>query len=127
MGLEVPVYYDPLIAKLSVWGETRAQAIARAARALGEYEVRGIKTSITFFRWLLEQPEFREGSYDTTYLDRTLQGRAGEPFLHVSADNERVAVIATALHAAGRKRTGVPGRRSARSGWREAGRREALR
>lgn len=125
-GLEVPVFYDPLIAKLAIWGETREQAIARAARALGEYEVRGIKTSITFFRWLLEQPEFREGSCDTTYLDRALQARAGEPFLQVSAGNERVAVIATALHAAARRRAAVPGRRPAASGWKEAARREAL-
>ena len=52
-GLDVPIYYDPLIAKLSSWGGDRHQAIARMARALGEYEVRGIKTSIPFFRWLL--------------------------------------------------------------------------
>jgi acetyl-CoA carboxylase biotin carboxylase subunit len=130
LGHDVPVFYDPLIAKLTVWGENRAQAIARAARALGEYEVRGIKTSIPFFRWLLGESDFREARFDTTYLDRVLQSRAGRPFLDVSPDCEQVAVIATALHAferavaAAAKPTAAPGGDSA---WKVHGRREALR
>ena len=52
-GVVVPVFYDPLIAKLATWAETRPMAIARMARALDEYDVRGIKTTIPFFRWLL--------------------------------------------------------------------------
>ncbi|MFB3853481.1 MAG: acetyl/propionyl/methylcrotonyl-CoA carboxylase subunit alpha [Vicinamibacterales bacterium] len=127
LGLEVPVFYDPLIAKLAVWGETRAQAIARTARALGEYEVRGIKTSIPFFRWLLGEADFREGRFDTNYLDRALNARAGKPFLDVSPDCEKIAAIATAIHAstragaaANRDRVAPP------SAWKAQARREAL-
>jgi acetyl-CoA carboxylase biotin carboxylase subunit len=130
LGHDVPVFYDPLIAKLSVWGEDRGQAIARTARALGEYEVRGIKTSIPFFRWLLAEPDFRDGCFDTTYLDRVLQSRAGKPFLDVSPDCEQIAVIATALHAFGRaeRAAAKPKAPAAEdSRWKMHGRREALR
>ena len=53
-GWEVPIEYDPLLAKLSVWAEGREQAIARMKRALGEYYISGIKTNITFFKQILE-------------------------------------------------------------------------
>ena len=69
------------------------------ARALGEYEVRGIKTSIPFFRWLLDDDDFREGRFDTTFLDRELARRNGEPFVTVPEDAEHVALLAAAIHA----------------------------
>jgi len=57
-GDEVPVFYDPLVSKLTAWGEDRTQAIARMRRALDEYEVDGIQTTLPFFQWVLAQPEF---------------------------------------------------------------------
>ncbi len=60
-GLDVPIFYDPMISKLVAWAEDRPAAIARMRRALGEYVVAGIKTTLPFFRWLLEQPEFVVG------------------------------------------------------------------
>jgi acetyl-CoA carboxylase, biotin carboxylase subunit len=98
-GLDVPIFYDPLIAKLSAWGGDREQAILRMARALGEYEVRGIKTSIPFFRWLLEDEDFRQGRFDTTFLDRELARRNGEPFVTVPDEAGHVALLAAAIHA----------------------------
>ncbi|MGE5359324.1 MAG: acetyl/propionyl/methylcrotonyl-CoA carboxylase subunit alpha [Bacteroidales bacterium] len=130
-GQDVTVFYDPLIAKLSVWGEDRAQAIARMARALGEYEVRGIKTSIPFFRWLLADPSFSEGRFDTTTLDDLLQTRAGHPFLELSESCEEVALVAAALHAFDRAHrgpaTGAAHTGAPRSLWKERGRIESLR
>ena len=77
-GVEVPVFYDPLIAKLVAWGDDRPQAIARMARALDEYDVRGIKTTIPFFRWLLADPDFQAGRFDTTFIDaRARRARTG--------------------------------------------------
>jgi acetyl-CoA carboxylase biotin carboxylase subunit len=93
-GGDVPIYYDPMISKLIAWGADRPQAIARMRRALGEYEVLGIKTTIPFFRWMLEQPDFVNGRFHTSYLDEVLRARAGEPF--TSADEERVDVAAIA-------------------------------
>ncbi len=98
-GLDVPIFYDPLVAKLSAWGGDRDQAIQRMARALGEYEVRGIKTSIPFFRWLLDDDDFRRGRFDTTFLDRELARRNGRPFVTVPAEAEHVALLVAAIHA----------------------------
>ena len=58
-GLDVPIFYDPMISKLVAWAEDRPLAIARMQRALGEYLVTGIKTTVPFFTWLLAQPDFQ--------------------------------------------------------------------
>src|SRR5438094_1937931 len=57
-GLDVPIFYDPLISKLIAWAEDRPQAIARMRRALGEYLVTGIRTTVPFFTWLFAPTEF---------------------------------------------------------------------
>ena len=98
-GLDVPIFYDPLISKLVAWAEDRPQAIARMRRALGEYLVTGIKTTLPFFDWLLAQPEFLEGRFHTTYLDDVLKARNGRPFGEPGPDVEEVAAIAAAIHA----------------------------
>jgi len=71
-GFEVPIYYDPLIAKLLVWATSRDQVIKRAKRALKEYSIRGIKTSIPFHILVMNTPEFIKGEYDTTFIDKVL-------------------------------------------------------
>jgi len=67
-GGEVPFHYDPLIGKIIVSGATRAEAVARARRALGECRIEGTPTTLPFHLWLLEQAAFVEGTYDTSYL-----------------------------------------------------------
>ena len=101
-GDEVPIFYDSLVSKVTVWGEDRSHAIARMRRALAEYEVAGIKTTLPFFGWLLAQPEFLEGRVDTTFLDGVLAGRNGQPFAPPSAELEDLAAMAAAIHAASR-------------------------
>jgi acetyl-CoA carboxylase biotin carboxylase subunit len=96
-GLDVPIFYDPLISKLVAWAEDRPRAIARMRRALGEYLVTGIKTTVPFFKWLLAQPEFATGSFHTTYLDEILKARSGRPFVEATPDDEEAAAIAAAL------------------------------
>ncbi len=99
-GLDVPIFYDPLISKLIAWGGSRPLAIARMRRALDEYLVAGIKTTVPFFTWLLAQPEFVEGRFHTTYLDELLASRNGRPFVEPSAEMEEIAAIAAAIHTA---------------------------
>ena len=70
-----------MISKLVAWAEDRPRAIARMRRALGEYLVAGIKTTLPFFTWLLAQPEFLDGRFHTTYLDEVLKARNGLPFV----------------------------------------------
>jgi acetyl-CoA carboxylase biotin carboxylase subunit len=71
-GFEVPVFYDPLIAKLLVWAPTRQEAILRIKRALKEYIIRGIKTSIPFHLLVMSNQKFITGDYDTTFIDKVL-------------------------------------------------------
>jgi len=96
-GPEVPIFYDPLISKLIAWAEDRPSAIQRLKRALGEYVVTGIKTTVPFFTWLLNQQDFLTGRFHTTYLDEVLQSRNGQRFSASSADVEEVAAVAAAL------------------------------
>src|SRR5947207_2428953 len=67
-GSEVPRYYDPMIGKLACWAPTRAQAIARLRRALGETVVKGITTNVAYLKRVLDLDEFRGGDYDTGLL-----------------------------------------------------------
>jgi acetyl-CoA carboxylase biotin carboxylase subunit len=99
-GGEVPIFYDALISKLVAWGADRSEAIARLQRALREYDVRGIRTTIEFFRWMLGQPAFAAADFHTSYLDELLQQRRGEPFSAADVSLEEVAVMAAALRAA---------------------------
>src|SRR6188474_1275412 len=80
-GFDIPKFYDSMISKLIVWGDSREEAIARLRRVLLEYRVVGVKTTVPFFQWLVDQPEFVEARFDTTYLDRVLADRKGEPFV----------------------------------------------
>src|SRR2546421_7987915 len=67
-GLQVPLFYDPLLSKLIVWGNDRPQAIARMRRALTEYQVLGVRTTLPFARWLMENPRFIEGDMSTDFV-----------------------------------------------------------
>ncbi|HUF47950.1 MAG TPA: acetyl-CoA carboxylase biotin carboxylase subunit [Vicinamibacterales bacterium] len=126
-GFEIPVFYDSMIAKLVAWGATRADAIDRLARALNEYRVVGVQTTVPFFQWIVRQPEFLEGRFDTTYLDRVLASRQGQPFVDVTDADARDAAMAVALgawfraHGASTAGTGDSG-----GAWRRAARFEGL-
>ena len=72
-GLQVPPFYDSLVAKLIVWALTREEAINRARRALREYRIEGIKTTIPLHMRLLEDDAFRSGEYHTDYLEELLK------------------------------------------------------
>lgn len=69
----VPLDYDPLLSKLIVWGNTREETIQRARRALDEYKIEGIATTIPFFKEILELKEFRDGTYNTGTIDKFLK------------------------------------------------------
>jgi acetyl-CoA carboxylase, biotin carboxylase subunit len=126
-GLEVPIYYDPLVSKLVTWGDDRAHAIARMRRALAEYEVVGIRTTIPFFEWVLDDPDFLAARFDTTFIDRKLAERRGAPFQTASADEEDLAAVAAALHTELRTSSGQVEPSSPPSRWRDQARVEALR
>ncbi|MDT5061563.1 MAG: acetyl-CoA carboxylase, biotin carboxylase subunit [Acidobacteriota bacterium] len=74
-GAEVSIYYDPMISKLAAWGRTRAEAIDRLRRALDEYAVGGIKTTLPFFREVVRDAEFIAGRLDTGFITRFFEQR----------------------------------------------------
>jgi acetyl-CoA carboxylase biotin carboxylase subunit len=126
-GYEVPIHYDPLIAKLITWGRDRLEAAQRMRRALMEYTVQGIKTTIPFHQRVMADPEFLRGEIDTTYIDRRFAGRP-----HAWDESQRdVALVAAAIHAHLRDqaRTAGPARggRGVESAWKLAARQAALR
>jgi len=122
-GWTVPIDYDPLLAKLAVWSETRDTAIARMLRALGEYDVAGIHTNITFFRQILEDPEFRAGRLHTHFVDEFLKRR--QPFTP-PPDLEAIAALVAQFHAK-QESPSVDAAPAQRSRWLDSGRLEALR
>lgn len=71
-GYEVPKYYDPLIAKLIVWGESRREAISRMKRALSEFTITGIETTIPLHKEIFSDPDFQSGNIHTRYLEDKL-------------------------------------------------------
>ena len=110
-------------------GVEPAEAVGRMARALAEYQVLGIRTTIPFFLWLLHQPDYLEGRYDTTYLDRVLAERRGRASAGSAATRREAIAIAAAvdtfLRASAGKADGRPASKG--SGWIQVARREALR
>jgi len=125
-GGEVPIFYDPLISKLITWGDDRGRAIARMKRALAEYEVRGIRTTIPFFRWLLDDEDFLAGRVDTTFVDRMF-GAAHAPVWNGDGGHEDLAVIAAAIHQFTKAAACANGPFAPLSRWKDVGRAEGLR
>lgn len=92
---EVSIHYDPMIAKLAVWGRTRDEAIDRLRRALDEYEVSGITTTLPFFRAIVRDQEFISARLDTGFISRFNERQVAP---EVSEQDVDLAVIAAALH-----------------------------
>src|SRR6202166_4478947 len=133
-GWNVPIDYDPLLAKLIGYGGNRHEAVARLTRALHEYFVGGIKTNISLFRRILRDADFRAAKLDTGFLDRMLKRTEDTP---LDSRKSEVAVIAAGMFAAlGSPSSGMAnGVSSGDSGtteatpskWKATSRREALR
>ena len=132
-GWNVPIDYDPLLAKLIGYGSSREEAISRLQRALYEYFVGGIKTNISLFKRILAHPDFRAGKLDTGFLDRLLANPQAEPEDERQEDKARVAAIAAGLFAvlepasATSSSNGSSNAEQSASRWKSAGRAEAMR
>jgi acetyl-CoA carboxylase biotin carboxylase subunit len=139
-GMEVPLFYDSLLAKLITWGEDRAEAIARMRRALEEYTIAGVSTIIPFHQFAMQHPRFLAGDISTGWVAETWgdSGEQADDTGNAAKDAalppEAVAALAAALvdqeaGAAARRRihSGSAHNGSERSPWRDAGRRAALR
>jgi acetyl-CoA carboxylase biotin carboxylase subunit len=127
-GYTVPRYYDTLLAKLIVWGSDRATAIDRMQRALAEYKIAGVRTTIPVLERIMRDEDFRAGRLSTAFLDRLLPRLSASEGRHAS-----IALIAAVLAQHERLRRAAPSstspasgpgawRLGARRGWRGGGR-----
>jgi acetyl-CoA carboxylase biotin carboxylase subunit len=123
-GWRVPIEYDPLLAKLVAYAESREQAIARLRRALDEYVIGGVRTNLPLFRRIVSDSDFLAGKTDTGYLARLVAPRVRA----VEPNHHEVAAIAAAIFAARDRMNGNRGALPApRSLWKKAAREELLR
>jgi len=123
-GMEVSLHYDPMLSKLIVWGENRAEAILRMRRALEEYRVGGIKTIIPFHIQVMNSTQFIAGLLDTRFIERLDMGSSAR------GQRRHIAAIAAALLTQERERQAavhLHNHQSTRSPWKWAARWEALR
>ena len=125
-GYEIPIYYDPMISKLIVWGITRDEAIARMKRALYEYKITGVKTSLRFLERIMSSPDFRNGKYNTNFIEKNKDLLLAPP-----VKNQRVedVVIMTVFVDYINKMDNFQTRmisRNGKSGWKDCGRRTNL-
>jgi len=131
-GAEVTIHYDPMLAKLIVWGRDRTQALARLRRALAETRVEGIRTNLALFELLLEDEDFLAGNMDISMLDRKLEnGDFRAPTASGDSLGADLPVLAAVLAHLGRNHAnGVTSPASddrARSNWQLAARRDSRR
>jgi len=124
-GYEVPIYYDPMIAKLICWGSTREDCIVRLQRALAEYMLTGIKSNIVLHKNILQHETFLNGSYTTQFIDQQIAGKKQrELFMFVDED---VFLISAAIEAYNQSKSKDVSDYNLASQWKRTGRQKALR
>ncbi len=126
LGWTVPIDYDPLLAKLAVWGGTRRLAVRRMVRALDEYAVDGIKTTLGFYRQVFADPAYRNAELHTGFIDEFLERNPVLTTTDGDRDLELAAAIAAAVHAF-EDRGRCPETAAPRSRWLAEGREGLLR
>ena len=87
-GMEIPIYYDPMIAKLITYGKDRTEAIERMIRAIEEYDITGIQTTLNFGKFVMQHPAFVSGNFDTHFVGKYFNPDS------LKSENEQEAMIA---------------------------------
>lgn len=102
-GMEIPIHYDPMIAKLIVWGKTREEARQRMIRAIHDYHITGIETTLSFGLFAMNHPAFINGNFDTKFIEKYYKPEKPESSLnHIAAfmagklfDNQKANLVQT--------------------------------
>lgn len=100
-GQDIPIYYDPMIAKLVAHGATRDEAIARLCRAIDEYYIKGIQTTLNFGKWAVQTEPFRTGDFDTKFIEKHFKP---EYLVENNPEAEEVAALLAAFVWEGTKK-----------------------
>lgn len=116
-GMDIPIYYDPMIAKLITYGKDRTEAIERMIRAIDEYEITGIETTLPFGKFVMQHKAFTSGNFDTHFV-----GKYFKPEM-LDAQNEEeaevAAILATILMSQKSNKTTVNSVQSTSSNWKK--------
>ena len=91
-GMDIPIFYDPMIAKLVVWGETREIAIEKTIQAINEYQISGLKTTLDFGKFVVNHAAFRSGDFDTNFVKQYF---SDPKVMFESMEHEKVALLAS--------------------------------
>jgi len=92
-GMEIPIYYDPMIAKLITYGKDREEAIARMVRAIEEYDITGIETTLGFGKFVMQHEAFKTGNFDTHFVGKYFKPES------LKVQDETEALIAAVIAA----------------------------
>ena len=118
---ELPIYYDPMMAKVITWGRTRKEATRRLQSALLEINIAGIKTNVKALRSVLQSPQFIDGSYTTQFLDKQLNSSTSDFF------DDTIALIVSAIEAYKDNKQKYSKELEIKSEWKLKGRMDSLR
>ena len=88
-GMDIPIYYDPMIAKLIVHAANREQAIERMTRAIAEYKISGVQTTLEFCSWAINHEAFKSGNFDTHFVKNHFS-----PEMLIKEDSEEMEIAA---------------------------------
>lgn len=118
---EVPIYYDPMLAKVIAWGIDREEALVRMKRALSEYQISGVITNIPAFNWILHQKTFLDGTFDINFLDNEFLPLVPHKWKDESAKEyeEIASVLGAFLKMQGQQSSFSTNHISQRNSWRE--------
>ena len=125
-GDEVSIHYDPMISKLAAWGRDRQEAIDRLRRALDEYAVGGIKTTVPFFRRIVRDQEFIDGQLDTGFISRFNERKSSQTDSQDETESDMAMVAAALAYARAHAQRSVNHQAPSQSKWKVAGRLAAL-
>lgn len=90
-GMEIPIYYDPMIAKLITWGKTREESIDRMIYAIDHYEISGLRTTLDFGKYVMKHKAFRSGDFDTNFIKHYF---SDPKIMHTAQEEEKRALEA---------------------------------
>lgn len=88
-GMDIPIYYDPMIAKLVVHGKNRSEAIDRMKRAISEFKIKGVKTTLEFGMFVMNHPKFIEGDIDTHFVEKYFKPE----MLHTNLSLDQIEIV----------------------------------
>ncbi|MNK06596.1 Acetyl-/propionyl-coenzyme A carboxylase alpha chain [compost metagenome] len=100
-GMEIPIYYDPMIAKLITFGKDREEAIERMLRAIDEYQITGIQTTLSFGKFVMQHDAFKSGKFDTHFVSKYFNADS------LKTENDEEALMAALFAATSFKKKGV--------------------